>query len=53
MSKKPAEVDHAAALLLTLARAVERMTRMGSAKEFHADIASGIAAVEAANADSK
>lgn len=54
MTKKAAaaevdHVDHSAALLFTLARAVESMTRIGAGKKFNAEIVSGIAAVEAAN----
>lgn len=40
MSKKP---DPALALLLVVARAVERMTRMGVAKELNAEIVQAIA----------
>lgn len=44
MSK--AKPDPAIALLLVLARAVERMTRLGAAKELNAEILQAIADVE-------
>lgn len=52
MSKKPAveAVDHSADLLMTLAHAVERMSRVGPGKEFNAEIVKKIAAVEEAHA---
>jgi hypothetical protein len=54
MSKKPVEnVDHSAVLLMTVARAVERMTRVGVAKDMHEDVVNAIAAVETLDADRK
>lgn len=49
MSKKHADIDHSAALLLVVAHAVERMTRIGVGKEMHQEIADAIAAVEDAD----